>query len=145
MTPRGYVYFDYYQGLERDKEPFGIGGFLPIEKVYGYEPYEGVDPAVQDHILGVQANLWTEYVATPEHLEYMLLPRMCALSEVQWCEPENKDFARFDAALDHTFRMLDVMGYTYCLDIRGKVGLDRVPARSEAQLESYMETKDWQW
>jgi len=145
MTPSGYVYFDYYQGLERDKEPFGIGGYLPIEKVYGYEPFEGVDPAVQDHILGVQANLWTEYVATPEHLEYMLLPRMCALSEVQWCEPENKDFARFNASLDHTFRMLDVMGYTYCLDIRGKVGLDRVPARSEAQLESYMETKDWQW
>ena len=145
MTPNGYVYFDYYQGLERDKEPFGIGGYLPIEKVYGYEPFEGIDPEAQDHILGVQANLWTEYIATPEHLEYMLLPRMCALSEVQWCEPENKDFDRFNASLDHTFRMLDVMGYTYCLDIRGKVGLDRIPARTEDDLKVYMETKDWQW
>ena len=145
MTPSSFVYFDYYQSVERDKEPFGIGGNLPVEKVYGYEPFDGIDPDVQDHILGVQANLWTEYIATTEHLEYMLLPRMCALSEIQWCDAERKDFDRFNASLDHTFRMLDVMGYTYCLDIRGKVGLDRVPARTEDELKQYMETKEWQW
>ena len=145
MTPTGYFYFDYYQGRERDKEPFGIGGYLPIEKVYSFEPMTGVPAAEQHHILGVQANLWTEYIATPEHLEYMLLPRMCALSEVQWCETAVKDFHRFDASLDHTFSILKEMGVNYSLDIRGLVGLDRKPARSAAELESYLEANPVNW
>ncbi len=145
MTPTSHFYFDYYQGRERDKEPFGIGGFLPLEKVYSFEPMTGIPAGSQQHILGVQANLWTEYIATPEHLEYMLLPRMCALSEVQWCEPSRKDFNRFDASLDHTFALLDKMGYSYCLDIRGLVGLDRQPARSASELETYLETHQTNW
>jgi len=145
MTPNGYLYFDYYQGDERDKEPFGIGGRLPLEKVYGYEPFEGIAPGAEDHILGVQANLWTEYIATPEHLEYMLLPRLCALSEVQWCAAEAKDFDRFNASLDHTFAILDAMGVNYSLDCRGLVGLDRIPARDSAALADYMATKTWDW
>jgi len=145
MTPNGYLYFDYYQGDERDKEPFGIGGRLPLEKVYGYEPFEGIAPGAEDHILGVQANLWTEYIATPEHLEYMLLPRLCALSEVQWCAADAKDFDRFNASLDHTFAILDAMGVNYSLDCRGLVGLDRIPARDSAALADYMATKTWDW
>ena len=145
MTPNSYLYFDYYQSQERDKEPFGIGGYLPVENVYAYEPFEGLTPEAQPHILGVQANLWTEYVATPEHLEYMLLPRMCALSEVQWCAADRKDYARFDASLDHSFAILDAMGMNYCKDVRGLIGLDRQPARSPEELEEYLSKKDWGW
>ena len=145
MTPNSYLYFDYYQGQERDKEPFGIGGYLPVEKVYSYEPFDGLTPAAQKHILGVQANLWTEYILTPEHLEYMLLPRMCALSEVQWCAADKKDYARFDASLDHTFAILDAMGMNYSLDCRGLIGLDRQPARTPEQMEEYLAKKDWAW
>ena len=114
MTPNTYCYFDYYQSEDQDKEPFGIGGFLPWDKVYSYEPLEGLNDSQQKHILGVQANLWTEYVATPEHLEYMLLPRMNALSEVQWCVSENKDIERFKAAMEaESFKIFDILGYNY--------------------------------
>ena len=114
MTPNTYCYFDYYQSEDQDKEPFGIGGFLPWDKVYSYEPLEGLNDSQQKHILGVQANLWTEYVATPEHLEYMRLPRMNALSEVQWCVPENKDIERFKAAMEaESFKIFDILGYNY--------------------------------
>ena len=114
MTPNTYCYFDYYQSQDMEKEPFGIGGDLPLEKVYGYEPLEGLDAEQQKHILGVQANLWTEYIATPEHLEYMLLPRLDALSEIQWCDPSRKDVERLKTALkDNLFKIYDTMGYNY--------------------------------
>ena len=146
MTPNSYMYFDYYQSKERDKEPFAIGGFLPVENVYSYEPFEGLTPEAQPHILGVQANLWTEYIATPEHLEYMLLPRMCALSEIQWCNADRKDYTRFDSSLDHTFKMLDVMGYAYAKHVRGLIGLpgQEQPARSPEELAEYLENQtEW--
>ena len=113
MTPTDYMYFDYYQSKDRDNEPFGIGGYVPLEKVYSYEPLDGITPGTESHIIGVQANLWTEYIATPEHLEYMLLPRLCALSEVQWCASEAKDYNRFRQSLEHTFQILDAMGINY--------------------------------
>ena len=114
MTPNTYCYFDHLQSQDLDKEPFSIGGDLPLEKVYSYEPLEGLDEQQQKHILGVQANLWTEYIATPEHLEYMLLPRLDALSEVQWCDPSRKDLERMKTALkDKLFKIYDTMGYNY--------------------------------
>ena len=141
MTPNSHMYIDYYQSRERDKEPLCIGGYVPVEKVYSYEPFEGMTPGTEDHILGIQANLWTEYVTTPEFLEYMLLPRMCALSEVQWCNADRKDYTRFDNSLDHTFKMLDVMGYTYAKHVRGLIGLpgQEQPARSPEELANYLE------
>ena len=145
MSPSGYMYFDHYQSKERDKEPFGIGGYLPLDMVYHYEPYDGMVPGSESHILGVQANLWTEYIATPEHLEYMLLPRLCALSEVQWCAADKKDYARFDASLDHAFAMFDVMGLNYSLNCRGLIGLDRQPARTEEELEEYLKENPRNW
>ena len=145
MTPNGFLYFDYYQGQERDKEPLCIGGYLPIEKVYGYEPFDGIAPGAESHILGVQANLWTEYISTTEHLEYMLLPRLCALSEVQWCAADAKDYDRFDASLDHAFAIFDAMGMNYSRDCRGEVGLERVPARSEEELKAYLDENKWGW
>lgn len=88
MVPEEYMYFDYMQGLDED-EP-GASRLLPIKKVYGYEPVpEGLDDNEADHILGLQANLWTERVPDAPTLEYMLLPRIDALSEVQWCSVKN--------------------------------------------------------
>ena len=114
MSPNSYLYFDYYQSQNLEKEPLAIGGDLPIEKVYGYEPFEGMDASQQKHILGVQANLWTEYIATPSYLEYMMLPRMLALSEIQWCQPENKNFDRFMTSFKaESARILDTLGYNY--------------------------------
>ena len=147
MTPNSHMYIDYYQSQERDKEPLCIGGLVTVPKLYSYEPYEGMEPGTEDHILGVQANLWTEYVTSPEFLEYMLLPRMCALSEVQWCNADRKDYNRFDASLDHTFKMLDIMGYTYAKHVRGIIGLpgQEQPARSEEELKKYLEENPIGW
>ena len=114
MTPTSHCYFDYMQSRDTEKEPVGIGGFVPLEKIYSFEPLEGIPAGSEKHILGVQVNLWTEYIASEEHLQYMLLPRMLALSEVQWCRPENKDFAKFRTKLaEHELKILDTMGYNY--------------------------------
>ena len=123
MTPNTYCYIDYYQSEEKDLEPLAIGGCLPVEKGYGYDPLEGMGAEQAAHILGVQANLWTEYIKTEEHLEYMLLPRLLALSEVQWCAPENKDYGRFVRAVTgHGFKALDFAGYTYAKHLIGVSG-----------------------
>ncbi len=96
MTPTSYCYLDYYQSEDRDKEPLAIGGFVPVEKVYSLEPVPTeLTSEEARHILGAQCNLWTEYIATTEHVEYMVLPRMAALSEVQWMQPEAKDYDSF--------------------------------------------------
>ncbi len=118
MSPNTYCYLDYAQSPDLESEPFGITTkperALPLEKVYGYEPFTDIPADAQHHILGVQGNLWTEFIATPEHLEYMLLPRMMALSEIQWSAPEKKDFARFKESLrTHELPILDLLGYNY--------------------------------
>lgn len=120
MTPTSHFYFDYCQSEDAEHEPLCIGGFVSVEKVYSFDPMEGISPENQSHILGVQANLWTEYIKTEEHLEYMLLPRLLALSEVQWCTPENKDYGRFvQAVTGHGFKALDFAGYTYAKHLVG--------------------------
>lgn len=125
MTPNDFMYFDYCQSEDPQSEPVGIGGFVPVEKVYGYEPLDGMDQQAEKHVLGVQANLWTEYIASNEHLEYMLLPRLLALSEVQWCAQGVRDYDRFKASVTgHQFRILDTMGYTYAKLILGIPGKD---------------------
>ena len=114
MAPNSHCYFDYCQSENQEEEPLGIGGFVSLERIYSLEPCEGISEKDSEHIIGVQANLWTEYIATEEHLEYMLLPRLLALSEVQWCQPGNKDFTRFKAALEaHEFPILEKTGYNY--------------------------------
>lgn len=114
MTPNIFCYFDYCQSKDRDAEPISIGGYLPIDKVYEFEPCPNeMTKDQKSHILGVQANMWTEYVATPEHLEYMILPREAALCEVQWCQSERKDWERFHAALPHMCEIYEQRGYNY--------------------------------
>ena len=115
MTPNGYCYLDYCQSDRPELEPIGIGHYVPVEKCYSYEPLEGIPEDKASHILGVQCNLWTEFIATPEHLEYMLLPRLLAISEVQWSSPDTKDFIRFRTDLrSHQLPLLQSLGYSYC-------------------------------
>ncbi|MBR5562691.1 MAG: family 20 glycosylhydrolase [Bacteroidales bacterium] len=128
MTPNYCMYFDKYQSTDESKEPFGIGGYVPVEKVYAYEPCkDGMSEKEKAHILGVQANMWTEYIASADHLYYMLLPRLAALSEVQWCKEGHKDWERFYAACDHYCELYKTMGYNYAqhiLQARGTVTVD---------------------
>jgi hexosaminidase len=96
LTPKTHLYFDYYQSRQTENEPFAIGGYVPVEQVYAFSPVlENLTPAEQKYVLGVQANLWTEYMPTFSHIQYMLLPRLAALSEVQWMQEDKKDYACF--------------------------------------------------
>lgn len=119
MTPNSHFYFDYYQSLDTQAEPFGIGGYVPMEKVYSFDPaFPELTKEQQARILGVQANIWTEYIHDRKHLEYMLLPRLAALSEVQWSQPEVKDWERFinNFKMD---RIYSTMGYEFAKHIFG--------------------------
>ena len=114
MTPNTYLYFDYYQAKDTENEPFGIGGYLPMERVYSYEPMPAsLTPEEQQYIKGVQANLWTEYIATFSHAQYMVLPRWAALCEIQWSSPEKKNYADFLSRLPQLIKWYDAEGYNY--------------------------------
>ena len=113
MSPTDFCYFDYYQGPP-DFEPLAIGGLVPLEKVYAFEPTPaGLNAEQAAHILGCQANLWTEFIATPEHARYMLFPRMLALAEVAWSPAASRHWPSF---LERTVRRLphlDSLGIGY--------------------------------
>ncbi len=113
MTPNTYCYFDYYQTADTKDEPLGIGGYVPIEKVYSLDPTFDLNEEQKKHIIGAQANLWTEYIATTEHVEYMVLPRMAALAEVQWTQPEKKDFKDFTTRLARLMKFYQRDGFNY--------------------------------
>ena len=114
MTPNTYLYFDYYQAKDTRKEPQAIGGYLPVEKVYSYEPVPEKMPVDErKYIIGVQANLWTEYIPTFRQVQYMELPRMAALSEVQWSEPSRKNYQDFLNRLPQLTKVYDTYHYTY--------------------------------
>lgn len=118
MTPTSHVYFDYYQTLDTDNEPLGIGGYVPLETVYSLEPVpSSLTPEEEKHIIGAQANLWTEYIPTFEHVEYMVLPRMAALAEVQWVAKEQKDYSQFLKRLSRLVKIYDLEGYNYAKHI----------------------------
>lgn len=112
MTPHREVYIDYYQSEDKENEPLAIGGFLPVERVYNFEPVPSVLTEEQrKHIIGTQVNLWTEYISDPDHAEYMLLPRLAAISEVQWSDSQSKDFEKFRLRLKDLFQFYDVYNY----------------------------------
>lgn len=115
MTPNTYLYFDYYQSPDKDKQPLAIGGNLPIDKVYSYEPVtEAMTPEQAAHIKGVQANVWTEYIPTFAQVQYMALPRWAALAEIQWMQPGTRDYAAFYKRLQHLAKIYDAEGFNYC-------------------------------
>ncbi|MBX3006571.1 MAG: beta-N-acetylhexosaminidase [Melioribacteraceae bacterium] len=112
MSPVSHCYFDYYQA--KSGEPKAIGGYISLEKVYSYEPVpKELTEEEAKFILGAQANLWTEYMLTTEQVEYMLLPRLCALSEVVWSAKEQKDFQKFNERMKHHYKLLSAKGINY--------------------------------
>ncbi|MCH3970840.1 MAG: beta-N-acetylhexosaminidase [Prevotella sp.] len=114
MSPGSYDYFDHYQTSDTEREPLLIGGYLPVEKVYSFEPFaDPADKETNKHIIGVQANLWTEYITCPNLAEYQILPRMAALSEVQWMQPEAKDFEDFRTRSVKMRNLYDAYGLKY--------------------------------
>lgn len=121
MSPGKYCYIDHAQDAPF-KEPESIGGYLPLEQVYGYEPIESSMP--EDglhHLIGVQANLWTEYVTTDEHAEYMYWPRAIAIAETGWSRPEDKDYPDFKSRVQRALDVLEAKGYTV-FDLRNEYG-----------------------
>ncbi len=112
MTPNSHCYLDYYQARPTSEEPFGIGNYLPLEKVYQLDPYEGVPEEYRKYILGVQGNLWREYIKTMSHTYYMLLPRLAAIAETGWSYPQ-KDFESFKSRLKTMRLLYDIYGYNY--------------------------------
>ena len=118
MTPTNNCYIDYYQLKDHNAQPMAIGGYLPVSKVYSMEPIPSeLTPEEGKYILGAQCNLWAEYVVSPDHAMYMLLPRLAAMSEVQWTQPEAKNYDEFCKRLpllQQTYRRL---GYKYCMAI----------------------------
>jgi len=113
MTPTSHCYFDYYQS-ENEDEPLAIGGFLPLEKVYNFNPTpeELTDDEIQ-HVLGAQGNIWTEYMPVEDQVEYMAFPRMLAMSEVVWSNPEQKNYADFVSRVEHFHKHLDALDINY--------------------------------
>ena len=115
MAPTSHCYFDYQQVEDVLFEPSRCGGYIPIERVYSLDPApDSLAADVRHHILGVQANLWTEYITTESTLEYQALPRMSALSEVQWTLPALKDYDSFKERLTAMTKLFDHYHYYYC-------------------------------
>ncbi len=114
MTPGHSVYFDHYQSKEKDNEPLAIGGLTTVKDVYKYEPSPiGLSADEQKYILGSQANVWSEYMKTTDYVEYMILPRMTALSEIVWTPKDDKNWEDFDTRLQHIVERYDAMGLNY--------------------------------
>lgn len=113
MSPVSHCYFDYYQASPAG-EPLAIGGYIPLEKVYAFEPVPDVlKPEERTYVMGAQANIWTEYILNEKQLEYMALPRMSALAEVLWTPKEKRDETDFLMRLQKHFSLLDLLGYNY--------------------------------
>ena len=112
--PQDYSYFDHYQSQDTNHEPKAIGGFLPLERVYQFEPIPAtLDSKLQFHILGAQGNLWTEYIANIAYLDYMSYPRACALAEVTWSPKEARNWESFSSRLKTHLQRLDQVGVKY--------------------------------
>jgi hexosaminidase len=143
MTPTSHCYFDYYQS-DNDDEPTAIGGYLPLEKVYGFNPIpEELNSEEAKYILGAQGNIWTEYMPTSEQAEYMAFPRILAMSEVVWTNAENKNYEDFVSRVVNFHKRLDVLDINYAnhlFEINGE--MISVNSKSFYKLETLTEGKD---
>ena len=114
MAPGQYCYYDHYQESP-EFAPLEISGFLPLDTAYAYEPLpKELTEEERKYIIGPQANIWGEYIQTPEYLEYMAFPRLLAMAEIQWTYPERKDFEDFTHRLAREFRRLDYNQVNAC-------------------------------
>ena len=113
MTPNSHMYLDYYQS-EDANEPLAIGGYLPLERVYSFNPIpDELTEEQGKYVLGVQGNVWTEYIQTPDYAEYMTFPRAIAISEVGWSSRENQDYGNFVKRLENLHTRLDALNINY--------------------------------
>jgi hexosaminidase len=114
VAANGSLYFDYYQSKDKKNEPLAIGGFLPLETVYNFEPImDGLNKKTAAHILGAQGQIWTEYIPSMKQVEYMAFPRACALAELVWLPQEQKDYADFIERMKVQEQRFDAAGINY--------------------------------
>ena len=142
MTPNSYLYFDYYQTTDTKNEPDAIGGYVPIELVYSYEPMsKELTPAEQKFVLGAQANIWTEYIPTTQQVEYMAMPRIAALADVQWTQPDKKNYAHFLKRIPQLLRLYDFLDYNYATHLYD-VKAELKPNTNKETLDVHFSTLD---
>ena len=138
MTPGNPVYFDHYQG-DPATEPLANGGFNTLKKVYDYEPIPAeLNEQQAKHVLGSQANLWAEYITTPNQVLYMVLPRMLALSEVVWSEKKSRNWNHFNERLQSHFKAFDQQGLPYS---KGNFKVDIKPSSQNGRLNILLSTE----
>lgn len=136
MTPTKYCYFDYLQAPDSitDEQKLPYRTYLPIDTVYAFNPVpDSLTPEQAQHILGTQANVWTEYMATFPYVQYKVLPRLAALSEVQWTEPSKKDFADFKRRLAQLRNQYDAEGYNYAAFVFAEDAPEATPEAAPAE------------
>ena len=115
-VPKQHAYLDYYQSADTANEPFSIGGYVPVSKVYEIDPYVGLANREKGTVRGVQANLWTEYIKTMDHVEYMVLPRLAAIGEASWSY-DRKDYDGFVRRMESLRKLYELNGYRYATHI----------------------------
>jgi hexosaminidase len=114
LADNGYTYFDAYQTRDHTNEPLAIGGFIPLEKVYNWEPMPAtLEPQFRKHILGMQGQLWTEYLPDPKAIEYMAFPRISALAEVAWTPAARRNLDDFKSRLVTQLERLKIQDVNY--------------------------------
>ena len=139
MTPTSHCYLDYYQSQDRSTEPRAIGGYLPLSTVYSLDPIPArLTPEQQKHILGVQGNVWTEYIPNIRQVEYMAFPRLTALAEIGWSPKSAHNFDDFTRRLKTDDRRLDQLGVNHRVETSVKVG-GWIPA----QISTNVAPLDW--
>ena len=122
MAPNSHFYLDYYQTADpvANGEPLAIGRHLPLSKCYSFEPFDQLDENEKAHIKGIQANMWTEYVATYDHIQHMVLPRIAALAEVAWSNENRTSYEvflkRIEAGLLPVYESRGYNWSTYAFD-----------------------------
>ncbi|MEZ4802889.1 MAG: glycoside hydrolase family 20 protein [Gelidibacter sp.] len=145
MTPTSHMYFDYYQSND-DGEPLAIGGYLPLEKVYSFNPIpKGLSADESTYILGAQGNLWTEYIQNGKQVEYMVFPRMLALSEVVWSKTENKSYDNFVQRVEYFYTRLDALDINYAnhlFEVEGNLTSDGYELKTLTQDKTIRITLD---
>ncbi len=124
MTPTSHCYFDYYQS-DNENEPLSIGGFLPLEKVYHFNPLpDELSKQEKQYIIGAQGNVWSEYMPTESQVEYMAFPRLLAMSEVVWSKEESKDYNDFISRLEHfneRLKILEIKFANHLYEVEGEM------------------------